>query len=139
MAYFSGAYFDVLLVGVPAALSGEFLHVDGLGMQLDYDIYNEGGANYPRYFFKGSKPMALRLIQGVVTDVDGASLLMGMANQGMDIPMAGTVTLYDSFGSVQRIWTVVGAHIAKYSGPALDSNQAAVAVNEIVLYHNGCY
>lgn len=139
MAYLSGAYFDVFLLGLPAVLSGEFLHVEGLGMEMDYDVYNEGGANYPRYFFKGSKPTQLVLSQGVVTDLDGASLLMTLVNQGMDIPLAGTITLYDSFGAVQRIWSVVGAHIVKYSGPALDSNQAAVAVNQIVLIHNGCY
>ena len=139
MAYLSGAYFEVSLVGPPAALVGEFLHVEGLGMELDYDVYNEGGANYPRFFFKGSKPTRLVLSQGVMTDMDSASLLMTLVNQGMDIPLVGTITLYDSFGSVQRIWSVVGAHIVKYSGPALDSNQVAVAVNQIVLIHNGCY
>ncbi len=139
MAYLSGAYFDVFLIGVPALLTGEFMHVEGLGMELDYDVFNEGGANYPRYFFKNSKPMYLTLSQGVVTSADGASILMTMVNLGMDIPLAGTIILHDSFGAPQRVWNVAGARIVKYVGPSLDSNKSAVAVNQIVLVHNGCY
>ena len=139
MAILSGAYFDVFLIGLPALLTGEFMRVEGLGMELDYDVYNEGGANYPRYFFKGSKPMQLVLSQGVVTNADGASILMTMVNLGMDIPLAGTITLYDSFGVPQRVWDLAGVRIVKYVGPAMDSNQSTVAVNQIVLLHNGCY
>ena len=139
MAYLSGAYFEVFLIGVPALLTGEFMHVEGLGMELDYDIFNEGGANFPRYFFKGSKPMCLVLSQGVVTNADGASILMTMVNLGMDIPLAGTITLFDSFGVPQRVWNLAGARIVQYVGPAMDSNKTAVAVNKIVLLHNGCY
>ena len=34
----------------------------------------------------------------MVTTVDSVSLLMAMVNQGMSIPLAGTITLRDSFG-----------------------------------------
>ena len=79
------------------------------------------------------------LEQGVVTTVDSVSLLMAMVNQGMSIPLAGTIILRDSFGEAQREWSVVGAHLQKYVGPQLNSNQASVAVSRIELIHNGCY
>lgn len=135
----SGAYFDVLLVGVGALLAGGFTSVSGLGMEADYEIYTEGGSNYPRFFFKNTKPQRLVLEQGVITTIDSVSLLMGMVNQGMSIPLAGGIVLMDSFGVPQREWTVVGAHLVKYEGPRLDSNQASVAVNRIELIHNGCF
>ena len=135
----SGVYFDVLLVGVGALLAGGFTSVSGLGMEADYEVYTEGGSNYPRFFFKNTKPQRLVLEQGVITTVDSVSLLMGMVNQGMSIPLAGGIVLMDSFGVPQREWTVVGAHLVKYEGPQLNSNQASVAVNRIELIHNGCF
>ena len=137
--YLSGAYFEVFLAGVGAVLAGRFTAVSGLGMELEYETYNEGGLNYPRFFFKEVKPQVLTLQEGVVTSVDSVSLLMGMCNQGMSVPLAGTVILKDSFGTSQRVWSIVGAHLQKYTGPELDANQAAVAVSRIELVYNGCY
>ena len=135
----SGAYFDVLLIGPGAVLAGGFSSVSGLGMEVDYEVYAEGGSSYPRFFFKNVKPQLLVLEQGVVTTVDSVSLLMGMVNMGMSIPLAGAIILRDSFGTPQREWTVVGAHLQKYVGPQLNSNQASVAVSRIELIHNGCF
>ena len=135
----SGAYFDVLLIGTGAVLAGGFSSVSGLDMEVDYEVYTEGGSSYPRYFFKNVRPQRLVLEQGVVTTVDSVSLLMAMVNQGMSIPLAGTIILRDSFGTPQREWTIVGAHLQKYVGPQLNSNQASVAVSRIELIHNGCF
>ena len=135
----SGSYFEVALVGVGAVLAGGFTSVSGLGMEADYEVYTEGGSNYPRFFFKNVKPQHLVLEQGVITTVDSVSMLMAMVNLGMSIPLAGAIILKDSFGVPQREWTVVGAHLQKYEGPALNSNQASVAVSRIELIHNGCF
>ena len=139
MAYLSGSYFEVYLVGTGAVLSGEFTSVSGLSMEVDYEVYNEGGLNYPRFFMKEVKPQILTLSQGVITDSDSASYLMEMVNMGMCVPLAGTVILKDATGSSQRTWTIAGAHLMKYVGPDLDSNQPALAVNRIELIHNGCF
>lgn len=135
----SGSYFDVLLVGAGAVLAGGFLSVSGLDMEVDYEVYNEGGSFYPRYFYKSAKPQVLVLEQGVVTSVDSASLLMAFVNQGMSIPLAGTVILKDSFGKAQRVWSVVGAHLRKVTGPQMNSNQPGLAVTRIELMHNGVF
>ena len=137
-SYLSGAYFEVALLGAGAALTGRFTSVSGLNMEVEYEVYNEGGLNYPRFFFKETKPQILVLEQGVVTDVDSVSLLMNMCILGMSIPLAGTITLKDSFGESQRIWSIVGAYLQKYIGPELNSNQAALAVSRMELIYNGC-
>ena len=139
MAFLSGAFFDVLLVGACPPIAGSFTSVSGLGMALDYETYQEGGSLYPRFFFNGPKPQTLVLEQGVVTSFDGISLLMGMCNQGMSIPLGGTISLKNRFGETQRVWTVVGAYLQRYVGPDLNSNQPALAVSRIELLHNGCY
>lgn len=137
--YLSGSFFEVALIGPGAALTGRFTAVSGLNMEIEYEVYNEGGLNYPRFFFKENKPQVLVLEQGVVTTLDSVSLLMAMASSGMSIPLTGTVILMDSFGSPQRTWTIVGAYLRKYVGPDLNSNQPALAVSRIELIYNGCY
>lgn len=135
----SGSYFEVYLAGPGAVLVGKFTSVSGLNMEVDYEIYNEGGLNYPRYFMKEVKPQILSLSQGVITDVDSASILMALTNQGMSVPLAGTVILKDMTGIPQRTWTIVGAYLQKYIGPELDSNNPALAVTRIELIYNGCW
>lgn len=137
--YLSGSFFEVALIGPGAAIMGRFTAVSGLNMEIEYEVYNEGGLNYPRFFFKESKPQVLVLEQGVVTTLDSVSLLMAMTASGMSIPLAGTVILMDSFGMPQRTWTIVGAYLRKYVGPDLNSNQPALAVSRIELIYNGCY
>ena len=137
--YLSGSYFEVALIGPGAAITGRFTSVSGLDMEIEYEVYNEGGLNYPRFFFKENKPQVLVLEQGVVTTVDSVSILMAMCASGMSIPLAGTVILMDSFGTPQRTWTIVGAHLQKYVGPNLNSNEPALAVSRIELIYNGCY
>ena len=134
----SGAFFDVYLLGTGGILQGGFATVSGLDMEMDYEIYTEGGSNYPRYYFKNVKPQHLILERGGITNVDSVAILMGMVNQGMSIPLAGSIILRDSFGTPQREWMIVGAHLQKYVGPRLDSNSTAVAVSRIELLHNGC-
>lgn len=138
MPFLSGAYFDVKLSGGDVELVGCFTSVSGLDMEFEYETFNEGGLNYPRFFFQQNKPQVMVLEQGTVTGADGVSTLVNMANQGMSIPLAGTVSLRDSFGTPQRVWSVEGAYLQKYVGPRLDSNQASLAVSRIELLYNGC-
>lgn len=138
MPYLSGSYFDVVLAGPGAVLMGGFISVSGLDMEFEYETFGEGGANYPRFFFKGTKPQVLVLEQGTVTTIDAVSILVNCANLGMSIPLAGTIMLKDSFGKIQRNWTIVGAYIQKYVGPQLDSNQPSLAVSRMEFTYNGC-
>ena len=137
-AYVSGAYFDVALGGVPVGMSGRFTTVSGLGMQFEYETFQEGGSMYPRYFFKNAVPQTLVLEQGTVTTVDTFSLWVALVNSGVSLPLAGVILLKDFRGVPMRSWTIAGAHIVRYVGPTLDSNQPQLAVNRIELMYGGC-
>lgn len=134
----SGAYFDVVLGGNPLGMSGRFTSVSGLGMQFEYETVQEGGSMYPRYFFKNAVPQTLVLEQGTVTTVDTFSLWVAMVNSGVSVPLAGIITLNNHQGVPMRTWTIAGAHIVRYVGPSLDSNQVQLAVNRIELLYGGC-
>lgn len=142
--FISGAYFEVKLSGEDDGggaieLNGRFTAVSGLDMEVEYEVYNEGGSNYPRFFFKENKPQTLVLEQGVVTDSDAVSQLMEKCIQGQMIMMNGTVELKDSFNQPARTWNIVGAFLQRYAGPELNSNQAALAVSRIEFIYNGCF
>lgn len=141
MSFLSGGYFDVYLVSVTGVvIMGNFLSVTGLDMEFEYEVFAEGGSTYPRYFFKNTKPQTLVLEQGTVTAVlDAASVLTAEVNSGMSAPLAGTIILKDSFGETKRVWNIAGAHLVRYVGPKLDSNQPNLAVSRIELMHNGCF
>jgi len=134
----SGAYFDVYLLGCGVPVVGSFVSVSGLGMEFEYETYCEGGSSYPRYFFKQAVPRRLVLEQGTVTTGDSISIITDMVNSGMSVPLAGTITLRDSFGDNKRMWNIVGAHLVRYEGPPMNSNQASLAVSRMELMYNGC-
>lgn len=138
MSFHSGAYFSVILSGLGISLRGDFVSVSGLDMEFEYETFCEGGSSYPRYFFKQAKPQTLVLEQGTLTSLDTISILVNMANLGMSFSLGGIITLMDSFGKPQRVWMIRGAHLVKYEGPQLDSNQPNLAVSRIELVHNGC-
>lgn len=138
MSFQSGAYFSVRLSGLGISLKGDFVSVSGLDMEFEYETFCEGGSSYPRYYFKQVKPQTLVLQQGTLTSLDTVSILVNMANLGMSLSLSGIIMLKDSFGKLKRVWTIGEAHLVKYEGPQLDSNQPNLAVSRIELVYNGC-
>ena len=118
--------------------AGEEDGVEHTNMEFEYETFCEGGSSYPRYFFKQAKPQTLILQEGTLTSVDTISILVNMANLGMSLSLSGFITLMDSFGKLKRVWTISGAHLVRYEGPQLDSNQPNLAVSRIELVYNGC-
>lgn len=143
-SYVSGSYFDVTIIGGPpvgpmVGTSGKFTRVSGLGSEFEYEYYNEGGSNYNRAFFKQIKPTTLVLEQGTVTDFDHISFAMNFINLGTEVPFTIIVVLRSNTGSVVREWTIMGAHLTKYEGPAMDANNSELAVSRIEFIYNGAF
>jgi phage tail-like protein len=131
-------FFDVLFVGMGVGMSGEFTSVSGLGMEFEYETYNEGGRNYPVRFFKNTVPQTLVLEQGTVTTVDPFVAWLLAVNEGVTLMLNGTVTLKDHTGAPKRVWTIIGALPVKYVGPNLDSMRSELAVTRLEFMYNGC-
>ena len=121
--FLSGSYFYVNLMARDAdnnaiELTGRFTSVSGLGMEVEYEVYTEGGSEFPQ--------------------ADNVAKLMEGCIQGQMIPLTGTIELRDSFNHSQRSWAIIRAFLQRYIGPELNSNQAALAVSRIELIYNGC-
>lgn len=145
--YMSGCYFDVSLNATAGdianklgeGLSGRFLSVTGLNMEMEYEPYQEGGSNYTNFFLKSPKPQVLVLEQGILADGTKISAIMEACISGILVPLSGAVTLKDTFGESRRSWMIQDAYLQKYIGPELNSNHPAVAVQRIELLYNGCF
>ena len=141
--FVSGSYFDVTIIGIPTGpvlgTTGRFTRVSGLGASFEYEYYNEGGSNYHRAFFKEVQRQTLVLEQGTVTNFDAISLAMNLINLGTEVTFEIIVVLYDYKGNPMREWTIVGAHLTKYEGPALDANQSELAVSRMEFVYNGAF
>jgi phage tail-like protein len=136
--YVPTAFFDVQFGSAITGLSGQFISVSGLGVEFDYDVYVEGGSNYPRYFFKNVVPQVLTLEQGTVTTTDAFAEWLAKVNSGVALTLDGVITLKDHAGQSMRSWAVAGAFPLKYIGPSLNSMASELAVSRIELRHNGC-
>ena len=138
--YVPTSFFEVVFAQLgPAGMSGEFTSVSGLGVEFEYETYQEGGANYPRQFFKSVVPQTLVLEQGTVTTVDAFSTWLEAINLGSALTLDGVIMLKDHTGETKRTWVVQGAFVVKYVGPSLDSLRSELAVSRIELRHNGCF
>ena len=141
--FVSGSYFDVTIIGIPTGpvlgTTGRFTRVSGLGASFEYEYYNEGGSNYHRAFFKQVKQQTLVLEQGTVTNFDQISMAMNVINLGTEVSFTIIVILYDYAGNAVREWTIMGAHLTKYEGPSMDSNQSELAVSRMEFIYNGAF
>lgn len=137
LEYVSNSYFDVSLGDDVTGLNGQFISVSGLGIELEYETFTEGGGP-ARRFFVGTTAQTLVMEQGTVTGSDAFSDLIGKIKDGIPKEISGTVTLRDHTGKTQREWKIDGAMIVKYIGPSLNSNQAELAVSRIEMVYGGC-
>ena len=130
-------YFDVSLGVDLLGLNGHFSQVSGLGREVDYETYIEGGTEVPHYFYRQVAPQTLVLERGLVTGVDQFALWMDALQFGSMIRLAGTITLMSPQGQTLKTWMITDAYPMKYVGPTLVGAKSAVAVSRIELAYNG--
>lgn len=128
--------FGVEIQGIQVA---RFSECSGLEFENETFEYKEGGLNSRVHRLPGRfKFTNLTLKKGIAED--GNDLWDWVTNTvsgGID-PKTVTVTLYDLSGeSPLRTWTYVGAYPVKWSAVALNAEQNAIAIETLVLAHQG--
>jgi phage tail-like protein len=122
-------------IGMPP--QGGFSECTGLELVIPAESYAEGGNNGTQLKFPGRATWSnLHLKRGVVTD---ASLWRWHNDfvEGQGKRRDGVITLLDDAGSTVRVWRFRRGLPVKWSGPALNASQSAVAVEEIEIAHEG--
>ena len=129
--------FHVKIIGVTVA---RFSECSGLEFEQEVYSYKEGGQQSSTHQFPGRfKYSNLTLKRGIATDGDNLWAWVKDAVQGTTVKTHDVeVMLYDLQGQkTLRTWVFRGAFPVKWSATALSADQNAIAIETLVLAHQG--
>jgi phage tail-like protein len=123
---------------LPMLAAGAFQEVTGLGGQLDVTTYAEGGQNDAvhqlplRYSWN-----RLSLKLGVVRGSMLWSWYVAGLGDSLGARRDGAVVLFGPDGIPAAAWAFRGGLAAKWTGPDLNAEQNAVAIESLEIAHEG--
>ncbi len=129
-----GAFLS-LTTGVPSKAG--FSEVSGLEVSIEPEKYKEGGNNGTELVFPGAASWStLKLRRGVVKNSDLWDWHIGFI-EGRGVRRDGVVTLLDQNRDAVRSWRFLNGLPVKWLGPNFNAMEAAVAIEEIEIAHEG--
>jgi phage tail-like protein len=128
--------FHVEIQGIEVA---RFSECSGLELEQDTFDYREGGLNSRVHRLPGRfKFTNLTLKKGIATDGQSLWSWVEETVKGPIKPHTVTVTLYDlTGGKPLRTWNFQDAYPVKWSVVALSADQNAIAIESLILAHQG--
>ncbi|QNU68876.1 phage tail protein [Ruminiclostridium herbifermentans] len=130
--------FVVEIEGIQVA---QFSEVSGLSVETQVEKKNFGGENHREYtFLAQTKYSDITLKRGLMDDL----YLWKWYQKVIDGKCTGirrnaSIYLLDDCGNPLMWWDVLDACPIKWEGPALNASSSAVAVETLVLTHNGIH
>lgn len=135
-------YFDVEFQGSPVSERIPFQSVSGLEMELDVEIWQEGGANDRAYFLpKGAKGGKLTLRRALLPLNEGPGAQLSkwakeVINGDRSVAIRTCdilVHLLDENGKPLHVWRCTNTYPLKWMVEKLDSQKNEIALMELVL------
>jgi phage tail-like protein len=124
-------------VEIEGLIVGGFSEVSGLKMEVDVEVYNEGGLNeYPHQLPGRVKQNTITLKRGL-TDMDTLWPWCRDVTQGIIKRRNLTIYLLDEAGLPAMWWDVLQAYPVRWEGPDLRASGNAVALESLVLAYHG--
>lgn len=129
----TGCNFSVVIA--PIELRGNFSAVSGLGAEVEYDEYREGG-NFtsPLYLPKGMKYSNIVLQRGTMT-LEPLSLWFTSVQAGMHQRYPMIITMMDEKQIPVKIWTVMGAMPVKIDYSEMNAMRGQVSLTTVEMVH----
>ncbi|WP_151735271.1 phage tail protein ['Paenibacillus yunnanensis' Narsing Rao et al. 2020] len=116
-----------------------FSEVSGLSIETQVERKTFGGENHKEFvFLTGTKHSDLTLKNGVTGDNYLWSWYQNVMN-GVISRRSGSICLLDHSGNPQVWWNFIEACPIKWEGPAFNAGSSSIAVESLVLTHNGLY
>lgn len=127
-------YFSVEIDGIQEAV---FRECSGLESEIEVLSYEEGGVNdHPHKLPGRAKFPNVTLKRGVTDSKDLWEWFSG-GIQGQIKRKTVHIILCNAKGEEVRRWTFDGAYPIKWTGPSLNANENAVAIETLELTHEG--
>lgn len=130
---YTGCNFSVVIA--PMEIKGNFSSVSGLGTEIEYEEYNEGG-NFtsPVYLPKGIKYSHIVLQRGTMS-LEPLTIWFTSVQAGMQLRYPMIITMMDEKQLPVKIWTVMDAMPVKVDYTPLDAMSQNVSITTVEFVH----
>jgi phage tail-like protein len=119
------------------SISASFSECSGLGVDIEYDEYSEGGVNdQRRVFLKQPKFKPVTLKRGMTNDLFFWNWLVILSNTKNTRKNVNILT-FNQAGETMQCWTLIGAVPVSWKAPSLQAKGSEVAIEELTLIYEG--
>lgn len=125
-------------VEIKSEIKACFSECSGVGVQIEKDVYLEGGVNnQQRIFIKQAKFNDVTLKRGITDDMIFwqwiNQVLEGQPKQRQNV----RILVFNQAGETIQSWTLIGAIPVGWKAPSLQANSNTVAIEELTLAYEG--
>lgn len=125
-------------VEMESSLKASFSECSGLDVQIDKEVYFEGGVNeQQRIFLKQTKFGDLTLKRGMSDDLTFWDWLNKLLKDRQAERRDINILLFNQAGETVQAWTLHGAAPVGWKTPTLQAESNAVAIEELTLAYEG--
>lgn len=133
-------------VEIGGSVAASFTECSGLDVQVDKEVYQEGGVNdQQRIFLKPAKFSDVTLKRGMSDDITFWSWIELVLNLNKPSGEARpknlrrniSILVFNQAGETMQAWTLIGAVPVGWKTPSLQADSSSVAIEELVLAYEG--
>ena len=125
-------------VEIDSTLTAAFSECHGLDVQIDRDVYHEGGVNeQQRVFLKQVRFSEVTLKRGVTDDLAFWNWLNKAVELGKPERRNINILVFNAAGETMQAWSLLGAVPVGWRAPSLQASGGTVAIEELTLAYEG--
>lgn len=125
-------------VEIHSEIKACFSECSGLGMQIDKEVYLEGGVNdRQRVFLKQAKFNDVTLKRGLTDDLAFWAWMQETLADAPNKRLNVTIMVFNQAGETMQSWTLIGAIPVGWKAPSLQASSSSVAIEELTLAYEG--
>ena len=125
-------------IEIESELKASFSECSGLDVQIDKDVYFEGGVNeQQRIFLKHAKFGDITLKRGITDDLT----FWNWINTFLEAQPAErrniNILTFNQAGETMQVWTLLAAVPVGWKTPSMQADSTSVAIEELTLAYEG--
>ncbi|MEO1094796.1 MAG: phage tail protein [Cyanobacteria bacterium J06638_28] len=125
-------------VEMDSDLKASFTECSGLDVQIDNDVFSEGGVNeQQRVLLKQVKFGEITLKRGMTDDLLFWDWLNKILEEGKAERRNISILVFNQAGETMQAWTLQGAVPVGWKTPSLQADSSSVAIEELTLAFEG--
>ena len=126
-------------VEIESQLSAAFSECQGLGVQIDKEVLQEGGAtDHQRILLKHAKYSDVTLKRGMTDSVMFWNWINSIVDPGAKKERRNAnILIFNQAGETMQSWTLIGAVPVGWKAPSLQADSNSLAIEELTLAYEG--